>query len=464
MKEIFLSFDGVASGGNDSIPKTGSGSVWNPAVTEAHYNNRKIFSSISELLLIETAQSPQGKPYIYYQYLRYKGVMDTMKRPDSVFAVNIATDTFYPDAATMFSLCRDIFRRCVVGGGILSMDADGTITWVMSSFAGADNVLLDAENKVVDIVTAYNDTGMLGDVAIGGWQSSAPLSLNNETQLLVRINPSDVNPNELASLVKAGKKVAISSEFPTKSAEKLVNNAKAAQQKAESEATSLSGRLDDAENRIASLSGTIADNKSEIESLKRQLKEANASGGKKERMHKAEMEKLRQQLSESQKLRAAEIKKYEAQGNYSCQQQLDMITDRLNDMDKPDSKKSGLANFPVPQVVIGGLAALLIILCGVLLGRCTVSHEEKPEKEKSEQAEYGEKDSSNTDWGNSAFSTEYKIHDDFYNNIDEIDPMGLDKSDHAIYDEIMEDGQISNEEMTQWKMLVIKYRNNKRTR
>lgn len=381
MKSIYVSFDGVSAKGNDYIPPIGSNSVWEKSVLERHYDNSKLFDDLDEVFLLETTQTPGKAPLVYYQYLRYKGVKDRAGRTPSVFGVTIATDTFCPDSEMMLSLCRDIFHKCVVAGKLLAMSTDGSITWLCNTLSDPQAMAVhkDAEDKLVKILTAYKNSGMLTDMPVAGWTVSPPLSLNNEAQLLVKMNPSDVNGHELASLLKSGKKVAIASDFPPKSAQRAIDQANSAKLAAEKNAASLSASLDASRNEVARLS-------SEKAALSKDLTDS--------RKQSAGLTRELETLKAQQKTM---LSRYEAKGNYSCQQQLNDLKARLDALapgrnPMPDGGQG--PKRPLWQwILVCAASAILLMALAFFLGRCSSSDKKESgqEGENKEQAE-GNKD------------------------------------------------------------------------
>ena len=383
MQTIYLSFDGVARGGFETLPQAGPRSPWDSNVLDTHYNNRGIFGNETEVLLIETAKKPDTPTLVYYQYLRYKGVMDVAGRENSVFGVSLATDTFCPDTGMIFSLFRGIFEKCVIGGKIVTRQANGTLQTTMGLLQQAEETLKQAEEKIVNILTAYLNQGLLSDMAIKGWAVSPPLSSNNKSQLLVRLNPGDATGESLASLLKAGKKVAVSADFPLQSVKKQIDEANAAVQLARNEAAALS-------TQVAAQSTTISSQKQELADLKKELREASASVGKKERKLKDDIERLQKQIQENEQAHQAELKKFQAQGNVSCQQQLDSIRANLANITasgRQDNQPKGF-KLSITDMAIGAIAALLVGFCCFFLGRCTTPEgDSKPEREQDEKTE-----------------------------------------------------------------------------
>lgn len=386
MNSIYLSFDGVGSGGWEAIPKAGPGSPWDYKVLQCHYDNRDMFGALGEMLLIETARSPQGGILVYYQYLRYKGVEDRSGRHGSAFGVTIATDTFCPDYEMMFSLCRDIFDKCVAGGRLLTADSDGRTKWMCDSLTGAGATLESAESKLVKVLTAYHDTGMLTDMPVTGWSVSQSLNLNNKAQTLVSMNPSDVTGASLMSLLKTGKKVAVCNQFPPKVAEQAVAAAERSRLQAETTAASLSSQLEEARSGNSVLTAKLKELNDEKTVLGKKLAEATTSTGKKENGLKMHIQELQKQLEDKDAKHEAQLRKYKAEGNYSCQDQLDRINAKLSHMAEAGGKKHADNSMPMlKHLLIGGAIALAVAVLGFFIGRLTVGKDKEQNTEKKEE-------------------------------------------------------------------------------
>lgn len=371
MDSIYLSFDGVGAAGWESFPKTGATSDLNDQALKCHYNNSKIFGDLDEVFLLEMTQAPGKAPLVLYQYLRYKGVKDRAGRTPSVFGVTVATDTFCPDSEMMLSLCRDIFHKCVVGGKLLAMSADGSITWLCNTLSDPQAVAThkDAEAKLVRILTAYQNSGMLTDMPVAGWAVTPALSLNNEAQLLVKMNPSDVNGPELASLLKSGKKVAVAGGFPPMSAQRAIDRANSAKLAAEKNAASLSSSLELSRNEVSRLSSEMSLLSKDLADSRRQYADRTS-----------ELETLKTQQKTM-------LSRYEAKGNYSCQQQLNDLKARLDALNPSHTGKQqskGPGNPPPPQprlkpwIPLAAAAAILLCALSFILGRYTSEDKLQP--------------------------------------------------------------------------------------
>lgn len=388
MDSIYLSFDGVSAVGWEAFPKTGVTSDLNVQALQCHYNNSKIFGDLDEVFLLEMTQVPGKAPLVYYQYLRYKGVKDRAGRTPSVFGVTIATDTFCPDSEMMLSLCRDIFQKCVVGGKLLSMSADGSITWLCNTLSDpqAESVHKDAEDKLVRILTAYQNSGMLTDMPVAGWAVTPPLSLNNEAQILVKMNPSDVTGASLMSLLKTGKKVAVCNQFPPKVAEQAVAAAERSRLQAETTAASLSSQLEEARSGNSVLTAKLKELNDEKTVLGKKLAEATTSTGKKENGLKMHIQELQKQLEDKDAKHEAQLRKYKAEGNYSCQDQLDRINAKLSHMAEAGGKKHADNSMPMlKHLLIGGAIALAVAVLGFFIGRLTVGNDKEQNTEKKDE-------------------------------------------------------------------------------
>lgn len=383
MNSIYLSFDGVGNSGHEAIPKDGSSSVWDYKALEAHYDNCKLFGDLDEVFLIETAKRAPGvSPLVYYQYLRCKGVKDRAGRTPSVFGVTIATDTFCPDYEMMLSLCRDIFHKCVVGGKLLTMNADGSITWLCNTLSDPQAVTArqDAEDKLVKIIIAYQNSGMLTDSPVAGWTVSPHLSGNNEAQLLVKMNPSDLNGQELASLLKAGKKVAVSGCYDPKSVHAKIAQANTEREAAMNEAKSLRASLEQSRNENVKLS-------EKAKSLDNELRESRNSGSKQSKQLKEKIEALETQLQTQKDGHKKELEKYKAEGNYACQKQLDDLAKQMSLLSSRPASTKESGTVPKRLMLIAGVVAVLILGIGFLLGRHIPKKDKDADDDKKEQAE-----------------------------------------------------------------------------
>ena len=349
MDTIYLLFNGVGVNGN-ALAKAEFNPVLKPQYDNAHH----IFGGKDEVFLIENVRTTQNKPLITYSYLRCNGVIDTSGRPKSFVSVIIATDTFCPDYMMMFSLCRDIFYQSVIGGKLLSLGPNGAISWLCNSFEDpyAITIHRQAEDRLVNILTAYKQNGMLKDTPIAGWAVSPGLDANNQDRLIVKMNPSDVTDSELENILKSGKKVAIAADYPPKSAQRAIEQANNAQKEAERHAASLASSLEQSRNEVSRLSLEKSGLSKELTETKKQAND------------------LTKQLKDEKERQKTLLSKYEAKGNYSCQQQLNILIDKITSLPGNSNPQPKPKRFKL-MILVASCAAIVLCALAFFLGRLT---------------------------------------------------------------------------------------------
>lgn len=378
MSKVEISFDGVGVGGHEFYPKPSPGSFpWAFNVLQAHYSNREIFKNLDEILLLETVRSTGGATFIYYQYLHYRGMRDTSGRDGSVFGITIAADFFIADIEIVLSLCRDIFQRCVIEEGILKKDANGNYSWKCQGLSNSDAIAAYnlAEQKMVNVLRAYD----LQPINITNWQSRGVLGGQNTIQILRKLNPSDVNPQVLEPLLKEGLKVAISDAYPTKNAQVQIETANREREVAERKVSEISRDLNNEKNKNTDLQRRYDILSSEKDDLSQQLEDAKRSESNKTQQLKTQLKERQRDIDELNRKHQEELSKYKAEGNYSCQNQLNEIRDLLTG-GRPETNvsshvKSQQTDKPLMKWIAIVAAAIIMLLLGVLFGYLVFSNE-----------------------------------------------------------------------------------------
>jgi len=372
---------------------------------QAHYSNRKIFGDDNELLLIEQVQTDGKKVWMYYEYLRY-GILDTSDRPSSYVGLSVITDTLCADAKLMLDLCRKAFNKYLVGK--LLQPKDGTFQ-ISDALSAQENVRVEIENSFADILVKYQDLGMLEDVPVSASPMPyQPLSLNNEKQVLCRLNPVDATPAKIKEQIQAGKKVAVSDNYPTLAQRQFVD-----------EKTRIAGELASCKTRLAETKASLdhankqaVDVRSQNRKLQDEivtLKEGNNRNSK----------KLQDELDREKRKFEETIKKYEAKGNYAMQVQLDEIKAMLQVRQQkpivprlapfgPERRGKGIVpgsgpfvperrGKGIPKTMIFVVALVIVVILAVVLSVSMCSGDEKNPGKSGEKdnVEYVEETSDN---------------------------------------------------------------------
>lgn len=398
MNTINVAISCVDSAGANWIPVKEE--FINSATIQSHYANRKLFGNDKELLLIEQVKTPDNKACIYYQYLLY-GICDASDREESFFGLTVVTDTLCADANLMFDLCRKALNKYVIGKILQPKGGTYKVSAILST---QESVRKEIDNFFAKVLVTYQDFGILEDVPVAPSSSShQPVSLNNEKQVLCRLNPNDAAPAKITEHIKAGKKVAVSNCYPSLAQQRMVEEAK----RVENELASCKTQLADTKSSLAEVKKQATDAIQKKQQLQGEINDIRAENNRDSQKLQAEIDRLKREHE-------AEISKYKGQGNYPVQKQLDEINAKLNQVlsqnrtaqppklqkgqmwktkkGKREQQEHANPDFPVSdrnkRFYIIGLAFVLVIIIIVLLSVSMCSGDEKDKKEEKEKREY----------------------------------------------------------------------------
>ena len=79
-------------------------------ITESFYS-----SSNESVKFVVEAKKNGNNPYLYYTYLRYKGIVGAGGRPGSYIGITLRLDMYYTDVVHMYNLLDIAFKKYIVG-------------------------------------------------------------------------------------------------------------------------------------------------------------------------------------------------------------------------------------------------------------------------------------------------------------------------------------------------------------
>ena len=398
MNNLYVILNYVGSGGEAWTPRNKP--YINAQTMEPQYSNRDFLSEDKEVLLIEKVACEGGKIWAYYEYLRY-GIIDAADRENSFYGITLVTDSVCTDIPLLLCLFRTSFNKYIIGTG-LQPKGD---TFKVVATADADALYKKVEDFFVKILSAYQDFGLLSEVpCTSAPQPYKPLSLNNEKQVLTRINPEDITPATVQSVLSSGKKIAVSDRYPALALRHLVEE----KEKLNATLHTTQNRLDEAQSSLSNAKKQNVADKTEIASLRQKVDALSKDADDRTR-------KLQVELDCQKKEYEDKLKKYAGTGNYSTQQQLDKIVAMLMAYSKPEyeskfaknnrvrkqsaqitdietgqKNKSGFENNKVhrlPWSLIACIAVVLVCIGVLLLSlhKCGADKDNDKDEEKTEQ-------------------------------------------------------------------------------
>lgn len=101
-----------------------------------------------EILTIDT-RKVSGKPYCYYNYLKYKGVTASDGRAGAYLGITLRFDAYYKDVLNVFHLCEIVYNNLL--DTILVKNGDN-IKFEVSKFEDADRELNEIKKRLFNLI------------------------------------------------------------------------------------------------------------------------------------------------------------------------------------------------------------------------------------------------------------------------------------------------------------------------
>lgn len=218
---------------------------------ESFYDN----SAESVKFVIEPKKTGNNT-FVYYTYLRYKGIVGSGGRPGSYFGLTLRTDKYYQDVIHVYNMLEMVFKKYVVGA-LLSSSGE-SYKYMTSSFASKKTEIEQLQQGLIQLIQGTCNWSKFVDI-----DSSFIHSITSAASC----NIADITENAMSTALKKYSKVVLSPDYKLNVVKDYEKKVQDAEGKGGSIIAEKDKKLADKDGEINSLKSTVATQKAKIETL-----------------------------------------------------------------------------------------------------------------------------------------------------------------------------------------------------
>lgn len=267
--------------------------------------------------------------FVYYTYLRYKGIVGSGGRPGSYFGLTLRIDKYYQDVIHVYNMLEMVFKRYVVGA-LLSSSGE-SYKYLTSSFASKKTEIEQLQQGLVQLIQGTCDWSKFVDIDAGFIHSVTSAA---------SCNIADVTENALTTALKKYSKVVLSPDYKlnvVKDCEKKIQDAEG---KGGNIVAEKDKKIAEKDGEISSLKSSLSTQKAKIDALQTENNQLKKNGN------------LIQMIS-------------------GIKEPINSLADYFHVQDsqkKPQKLSYGFKNF-ILGIVGCALSAIIVVLCVVSLSK-----------------------------------------------------------------------------------------------
>jgi len=212
-----------------------------------------------------------NKPYVYYTYLRYKGLVGYGGRSGSYLGLTMRVDKYYQDVAHIYSMLEMVFKRYIVG--VFIAPVGDSYKYLVPSFASKKTEIDKLQQGLIELIKStcvWSKFVDLDSSFIHPGTSSASCNI------------VDITENAMLSALKKYSKVVLSPDYKLNLAIEYEKKIQEMEGMSGEVVAGHKQKLLDKEKEVDQLNMTINTQKSQIATLQAELrqKETEASQNK----------------------------------------------------------------------------------------------------------------------------------------------------------------------------------------
>ena len=227
-------------------------------------NNAELFydnSGESIKYVIETKKTGDNA-YVYYTYLRYKGIVGFGGRPGSYFGLTLRIDKYYLDVVHVYNMLEMVFKKYVVGV-FLSFSGD-SYKYLTSSFASKKTEIDQLQQGLIQLIQG---------TCISSKFVNIDASFIHPITSAASCNIADITENAMLASIKKYSKVVLSPDYKLNIVKEYEKKIQEAEGRGGSLVAEKDKKLVEKDGTISSLNATLSSQKSKIEVLQAEVKQ-----------------------------------------------------------------------------------------------------------------------------------------------------------------------------------------------
>lgn len=194
--------------------------------------------------------------FVYYTYLRYKGILGSGGRPGSYFGLTLRIDKYYQDVIHVYNMLEMVFKKYVVG--VLLSSSGESYKYMSSSFASKKTEIEQLQQGLIQLIQGTCNWSKFVDIDSGFFHSVTSLA---------SCNIADITENAMSTALKKYSKVVLSPDYKLNIVKEYEKKVQDAEGKGGSIVAEKDKKLAEKDGEINSLKSTVTTQKAKIETL-----------------------------------------------------------------------------------------------------------------------------------------------------------------------------------------------------
>lgn len=213
--------------------------------------------------VVETKKNG-NKPYVYYSYLRYKGVVGAEGRTGSYFGLTLRIDEYYSDILHVYNMLDIMFKRHVLGS-LLTLSGE-IYKYNTSDFVSKKADIENIQKELIQLILS---------TCVESKFIKIDNSFINPISNIPNCNIADITDGAMLSTLKKYSKVVLSPDYKSNLEKEYENKMQDAEDRNNNNLTEKDKKISEKETTILSLNTTIKSKDSQIASLEQEIKQKN---------------------------------------------------------------------------------------------------------------------------------------------------------------------------------------------
>ena len=211
--------------------------------------------------LVVEVKKTDNIPYVYYTYLRYKGVIGATGRAGSYIGITLRLDVYYTDVSHIYNMLDIAFKKYVVGT-LLTTNND-SYKYIAPDFSSKKTDVERLQQGIVQLIQA---------TCIASKFITIDNSFLNPVTNSPECNIADASEHLILTTIKKCSKVSISPDYKSSLERDYEKKLQEIEGRGSNVIAEKEKTIAQKDTTIASLNTTIATRESRIASLERELK------------------------------------------------------------------------------------------------------------------------------------------------------------------------------------------------
>lgn len=223
---------------------------------ELFYDN-----SAESIKFVVEPKKTGNNAFVYYTYLRYKGIVGYGGRPGSYFGITLRIDKYYLDVVHVYNMLDMVFKKHVIG--VLLSPLGESYKYVVPNFASKKAEIDQLQQGLAQLIQGTCVWSKFVDVDANFIHPDAATA---------SCNIADITENNMSAALKKYSKVILSPDYKLNLAKEYEKKIQEAEGKGGGMVAEKDKKIAEKDGVISSLNSTINSHQAKIETLQAEVK------------------------------------------------------------------------------------------------------------------------------------------------------------------------------------------------